>query len=121
MEVLEAFYQAHLLPVEKQHNGHLQQAHHVLTYVVIHGEILDINCCSTIVKSFSSGGTTPGSMLFSLENILHSNENEDFVLLPASKDILQSNDPKSNNQALTMLKYLLNPSTQLMKTMILSK
>jgi hypothetical protein len=28
----------------------------------------------------------------------HSNENEDFVLLPASKDILQSNDPKSNNQ-----------------------
>ena len=36
----------------------------------IHGEILDINYCSTIVKSFSSGGTTPGSMLFSLENIL---------------------------------------------------
>jgi hypothetical protein len=28
----------------------------------------------------------------------HSKENEDFVLLPASKDILQSNDPKSNNQ-----------------------
>jgi hypothetical protein len=28
----------------------------------------------------------------------HSNEKEDFVLLPASKDILQSNDPKSNNQ-----------------------
>ena len=28
----------------------------------------------------------------------HSNENEDFVLLPASKVILQSNDPKSNNQ-----------------------
>jgi hypothetical protein len=24
----------------------------------------------------------------------HSNENEDFVLLPASKVILQSNDPK---------------------------
>ena len=28
----------------------------------------------------------------------HSNENEDLVLLPASKDMLQSNDPKSNNQ-----------------------
>jgi hypothetical protein len=28
----------------------------------------------------------------------HSNENEDFVLLPTSKIILQSNDPKSNNQ-----------------------
>lgn len=39
----------------------------------IHGEILDINCCSTIVKSFSSGGTTPGSILFSVENILIGN------------------------------------------------
>jgi hypothetical protein len=31
----------------------------------------------------------------------HSNENEDFVLLglPASKVLLQSNDPKSNNQS----------------------
>jgi hypothetical protein len=29
MEVLEKIYQAHLLPVEKQHNDHLQQAHHV--------------------------------------------------------------------------------------------
>jgi hypothetical protein len=28
----------------------------------------------------------------------HSNEKEYFDLLPASKDILQSNDPKSNNQ-----------------------
>ena len=51
----------------------------------------------------------------------HSNENEDFVLLPASKDILQSNDPNPITKTLTMLKYLLNPSTQLMKTMILSK
>ena len=39
-------------------------------WTFIQGEIVDISCCSTTVRSINSGGSFLGFIIFSLENIL---------------------------------------------------
>ena len=51
----------------------------------------------------------------------HSNENEDLLYSLPPKIFCKAMIQNPITKTLTMLKYLLNPSTQLMKTMILSK